>query len=72
MRPLPYVYPFAIIFWVAFLWAFGREAMIIRRATKAAASGEAPADAGSLRVVSLTQGIGFASAFILAWARWGR
>ena len=72
MRPLAYVYPFAIIFWIAFLWAFGREAMIIRRATSATASGGAPDDAGSLRVVSLTQAVGFASAFILAWAPWGR
>jgi protein-S-isoprenylcysteine O-methyltransferase Ste14 len=72
MRPLVYVFPYAVVFWAAFLWAFGREALIIGRAQKAAASGGAPSDRGSLRVVTLTQAIGFAAAFTLAWAPWGR
>ena|SRR5436305_6672 len=72
MRPLVYVFPYAIVFWAVFLWAFGREAIIMGRAQKAAASGGAPDDDGSLRVVTLTQSLGFAAAFILAWAPWGR
>jgi protein-S-isoprenylcysteine O-methyltransferase Ste14 len=72
MRPLPFVFPYAAIFWVAFFWAFGREARVIRRAQKATASGGAPDDSGSLRVVMLTQGLGFAAAFSFAWVSRGR
>jgi protein-S-isoprenylcysteine O-methyltransferase Ste14 len=72
MRPLAYVYPYAILFWAAFLWAFIREAGLISRAQKASVSGGAPADKGSLLVVMLTQGLAFAAAFSLAWMPWGR
>src|SRR5947209_10776018 len=72
MHPLVYVFPYAIVFWVGFLWAFGRESLVLGRAQKAAASGGAPDDKGSLRVVMLTQAVGFAAAFSLAWMPWGR
>jgi protein-S-isoprenylcysteine O-methyltransferase Ste14 len=72
MRPLAYVFPYAIAFWVVFFWAFGREATVIGRAQKASASGGAPDDKGSLRVVMLTQALGFAAAFFLASMPWGR
>ena len=72
MRPLAYVFPYAVVFWAVFLWAFVREAGVISRAGKATASGDAPDDKGSLRVVVLTQGLGFATAFWLAWMAWGR
>ena len=54
MRPLAYVFPYALIFWVVFIWAFVREAGVIGRAQKAASSGGAPDDKGSLRFVVLT------------------
>jgi protein-S-isoprenylcysteine O-methyltransferase Ste14 len=72
MRPLAYAFPYAVIFWAAFFWAFVREAGVIGRAQKAAASGGAPDDKGSLRLVVLTQSIGFAAAFSLAWIARGR
>ena len=72
MRPLPYTFPYALVFWIVFLWAFVREAGVIGRARKDAARGGAPDDKGSLRVVMLMQGLGFFAAFSLAWAHWGR
>jgi protein-S-isoprenylcysteine O-methyltransferase Ste14 len=72
MRPYVYVVPYAIVFWVVFLWAFGRESLLLSRAQKATASGGAPDDKGSLRVVMLTQAVGFAAAFFVAWMPWGR
>lgn len=72
MRPLAYVFPYALIFWVVFLWAFVREAAVIGRAQKAASSGGAPDDKGSLRLVMVTQALGFVAAFWLAWFARGR
>jgi protein-S-isoprenylcysteine O-methyltransferase Ste14 len=72
MRPLAYVYPYALIFWVVFIWAFVREAGVIGRAQKAAASGGAPDDKGSLRLVVVTQALAFMAAFWLAWVAKGR
>jgi protein-S-isoprenylcysteine O-methyltransferase Ste14 len=71
MRPLAYTYPYAIVFWATFLWAFLREARIVNRAQKEAAKG-APDDKGSLRFLLLAQGLGFGAAFYLAWMPWGR
>lgn len=67
MRPLPYVFPFAVVFWAVFVWAYFREARVIDRAQKATAGGGAPDDKGSLRVVMLTQFVAFGAAFYLAW-----
>ena len=71
MRPLPYTFPFAVVFWVVFLWAFFRESRIVRRAQKEQAADGAPDDKGSLRVVMQTQSLAFLAAFLLPWMRWG-
>src|SRR2546421_720294 len=57
MRPLAYTFPYAVVFWVTFLWAFVREAGIVSRAQKGAAEGGAPDDKGSLRFLLLAQGL---------------
>lgn len=72
MRPLPFTYPYLVVFWVVFLWAFVREAGVISRAERDVAATGAPEDRGSLRVVMITQAIGFAAAFTFAWMPWGR
>src|SRR5437867_8175166 len=59
MRPLAFTFPYFIVFAGVFFWAFVREAGIVIRASKAAARGGAPADRGPLRVVMLTQALGF-------------
>jgi len=72
VRPLAYTFPYFIVFWVVFLWAFVREAAVIGRARKGVAAAHAPDDKGSLGVVMLTQSIGFVVAFSLAWMPWGQ
>jgi protein-S-isoprenylcysteine O-methyltransferase Ste14 len=72
MRPLPFVFPYVIVFWVVFFWVFSREMGVVRRARKGVDAGGAPDDKGSLRFVMLTQGLAFGAAFYLAWMPWGR
>jgi len=67
MRPLAFTLPYVVVFIAVFLWSFVLEERIVLRAAKATASGNAPADRGSLYVVMVTQGLGFMAAFILAW-----
>ena len=63
MRPLPFVWPYAPLFWGAYLWAFWPEFGIIRRARSAAGT----KDAKSLQVILFGQGIASVGAFPLAW-----
>jgi len=71
-RPLPFVWPYSLIFWAVFVGAMVRESVIVRRARKAATSGSAPDDRGSLRAIMLTQSLGFFAVFFLAWRPYGR
>jgi len=61
LRPLPYVWPYALIFWGVFVWAFWPEFRII----KAARIGNA-ADAKSLQVILVGMNLAFLSAFPLS------
>ncbi len=63
MRPLPYVWPYALVFWAAALWAFWPEFGIIRRARREAGT----EDAKSLQVLVFGQGIASLAAFFVAW-----
>ena len=63
MRPLPYVLPYAIVFWLAFLWAFAPEFRIVRNAQREQGS----TDSKSLQVITRGQGFAFAASFFLAW-----
>lgn len=63
MEPLPFVWPYAALFWAVVVWAFWPEFRIIRRARSAAGS----TDAKSLQVIMLGQGIASIAAFPLAW-----
>lgn len=64
--PLPFVFPHALAFWAAYLWAYAPEMRIAMRARRRA---RAPGsrDAGSIRVIMLASGLGLAAAFPLAW-----
>jgi len=68
MRPLPFVWPFTLLFWVVFLWAFLPEFRIVRRARKSVQHGSSP-DAGSFRVIMVGMWLAYAAAFPLAWIR---
>jgi protein-S-isoprenylcysteine O-methyltransferase Ste14 len=65
MTPLPYVWPYAPVFWVVFLWVFVPEARIIRRAQRTAG----PTDARSVQVIMYGMWAAFFAAFSLCWVR---
>ncbi|OLC45225.1 MAG: hypothetical protein AUH68_04830 [Gemmatimonadetes bacterium 13_1_40CM_4_69_5] len=66
MRPLPFVWPYWLLFWAAFIWAFSPEYQIVRKARKPATRSDSP-DAGSFRVIVFGMGAATAIAFPLAW-----
>ena len=64
--PLPYTWPYALVFWPVYVWAFLPEFRLIRRSPL---TGPAPAeDRGSLRVVVYAVGFAMAAAFFVASA----
>jgi protein-S-isoprenylcysteine O-methyltransferase Ste14 len=63
VTPLPYVWPYALLFWVVFLWAFVPEFGIMRRARRA----QGPSDSKSLQVIIAGQSLAFFVSFPLAW-----
>jgi len=66
MTPLPFVLPYALVFWAIFVWAFWPEFQIVRRAGKSVRRVDSP-DAGSYRVIVNAMGIAFLIAWPLAW-----
>lgn len=75
MTPLPFVWPYALPFWLVFIWAFSPEFEIIRRASQSVKRGDSK-DAGSCRMIVLGMNIAFLAAFPLAfvhsmqWPAW--
>ncbi|HEV7838215.1 MAG TPA: isoprenylcysteine carboxylmethyltransferase family protein [Gemmatimonadaceae bacterium] len=71
MRPLPFVWPYALIFWAVDLWAFLPEMKIVRRGLEGGKRAGSK-DSGSMKV--LLAGMGVASlvaypiAFVKAWS----
>jgi protein-S-isoprenylcysteine O-methyltransferase Ste14 len=63
MRPLPFVWPQALVFWLVFFWAFTPELGIVRRAQKS----QTETDSRSLQIIMLGQGLAFFASFWLAW-----
>jgi protein-S-isoprenylcysteine O-methyltransferase Ste14 len=63
MRPLPFVWPYALVFWIVLLWAFAPEFGIVRRAQRQ----QTESDSNSLQVIMLGQGLAFFASYALAW-----
>jgi protein-S-isoprenylcysteine O-methyltransferase Ste14 len=63
MRPLVTVWPYALIFWVAFLWAYAPEFFLNRRALRLPQT----QDAGSFRIVIAIQMAAMVAAFAIAY-----
>ncbi len=63
MRPLPFVWPYAAVFWIGYLWAFWPEWGIVR---KAKYSGN-KTDSKSLQVIVLGMWFAYAGAYPLAF-----
>lgn len=65
MTPLPLVWPYALLFWSAYVWSFWPEMRIVRRARRAAGV----TDAKSLQVILFGLQLAIFAAFYLAWRR---
>jgi protein-S-isoprenylcysteine O-methyltransferase Ste14 len=62
MKPLPFVWPYALFFWMVFLWSYSPEFAIVRKAQK----DQTKSDSKSLQVIMFGQGIAFFASFALA------
>ncbi len=65
MTPLPYMWPYALVFWVVFVWAFLPEARIVGRARRTAGA----TDQKSVQVLLVGMTVACFAAFPLAWVR---
>ncbi|HET8947496.1 MAG TPA: isoprenylcysteine carboxylmethyltransferase family protein [Candidatus Polarisedimenticolia bacterium] len=63
MRPLPFVWPYLLLFWGVHLWAFWPEFRIMRTARRTATA----QDAKSLQVITYGMWIGYFGAYAMAW-----
>jgi len=63
--PLPYTWPAAIPFWLAYLWAFVAELRFMQQSRRHTGR-PASQDAGSMRVVGIAGAIGMIGAFMFA------
>ena len=63
MKPLPFVWPYALLFWIVELWAFFPEFRLLKNAKKKGSE----QDAKSLQVILFGLNIGFFAAFLLAF-----
>jgi protein-S-isoprenylcysteine O-methyltransferase Ste14 len=71
MRPLPFVWPVCVPFWLVYCWAFAPEIRLMRRARRSAAE-NARQDAGSLKVIAWGQGVALLAASAVALTTtWG-
>lgn len=64
--PLPFVFPYALVFWGAFLWAFLPEFPIVHRSRQRIRQ-PGSRDAGSLQVIAYGMGLAMLAAWPLAW-----
>jgi len=63
MRPLPFVWPYALLFWSVHTWAFWPEFRIVRAARRAAGA----QDAQSIQVITWGMWLAYFGAYPLAW-----
>ena len=66
MRPLPFVWPYWLVFWAVLVWAFSPEFRIVRNARKPAEQPDSQ-DGRSFHVIVLGMWLAIAVAFPLAW-----
>jgi protein-S-isoprenylcysteine O-methyltransferase Ste14 len=71
MRPLPFVWPHALVFWAVYAWAFLPEWKIVQGGMKGAKRADSK-DSGSMRVLLggmwLALLVAFPLAFVRAWS----
>lgn len=66
MTPLPFVWPYALIYWATFMVVYSAESKIVKRAKAAVKNPDSP-DAGSLQVIMFG---GFAGSILAVWMAW--
>ncbi len=76
MRPLPFVWPYALVFWVIYVWAFLPEWKVVQGGRESVKDADSK-DSGSLKVILggmwAALLIAYPLAFVKAWAfpqRW--
>jgi protein-S-isoprenylcysteine O-methyltransferase Ste14 len=71
MRPLPFVWPYALVFWAVDIWAFLPEMKIVRGGLESGKRADSK-DSGSMKVLLVGMGlasfIAFPIAFVKAWS----
>ena len=65
MRSLVFVWPYALVFWLIYAWAFAPEFAIVRRSSRAAAE-IGSKDSGSLRFILFGMWLGLLLSFPIA------
>jgi protein-S-isoprenylcysteine O-methyltransferase Ste14 len=68
MRPLPFVWPYALVFWAVYAWAFLPELKVVRGGYEGAKSADSK-DSGSLEVIMLGMWIALLAAYLLAFVK---
>src|SRR5262245_37244338 len=63
MKPLPFVWPYALLFWAVFGWTFLPEFGVIQRADRSGTT----TDAKSLQVIVVGMQLASLGAFPMAW-----
>jgi protein-S-isoprenylcysteine O-methyltransferase Ste14 len=61
--PLVFTWPYALVFWAVLVWAFSPEFRVVSRRAGAPASAQ---DAGSKRLIMITQPVAIAAAILIA------
>src|SRR5262249_4629463 len=64
--PLPFVWPYALVFWLVYVWVFAPEFAVIKRSPIGGTPAPAE-DQGSVRVVAVGGSLLMLAAFILAF-----
>ena len=68
MRPLPFVWPYALVFWAVYVWAFLPEWKVVRGGAEGAKRADSK-DSGSLKVILGGMWIALFVAFLLAFVK---
>jgi len=63
VKPLPFVWPYALLFWAVEIWAFVPEIRVIRNSKRTGSE----KDANSIQVILIGLNIAFFAAFLIAW-----
>jgi protein-S-isoprenylcysteine O-methyltransferase Ste14 len=70
MRPLPFVWPYALVFWAVALWAFLPERKVVQSGLEGAKRADSK-DSSSTRVILVGSGIASFLAYPLAFVKAG-